>query len=78
MQSSEKPRNVRNLTNAMLRLKREHRRLDQLIVFEGRHMLPDSLRLQRLKRLRLTVKERFQSLENLLRTFATPVRPQVA
>ena len=78
MQSSPKPRNARSLTNAMLRLKREHRRLDQLIVFEDRLKAPDSLKLQRLKRLRLAVKEKLQSLEQMLRAMATPVRPQTA
>ena len=78
MQNSQKPRNLRNLTNALLRLKREHSRLDQQIVFEGGHKMPDSLKLQRLKRLRLAAKEKLHALERGLRALATLVRPQTA
>jgi hypothetical protein len=44
------------------RLTRIHRRLDDEIRRELRHRLPDSLRLLRLKKLRLAVKDRLYAL----------------
>ena len=52
------------MSSATYRLTRIHRSLDEAIQRELTRRLPDSLRLLRLKRLRLSVKDR---LHNLMR-----------
>lgn len=73
-----KQRNVRNLVDQTQRLKRQHHRLQQLIARESRHKLPDFLRLQHLKRLRLSVKERIHRMDGVLRTISKPTPPHPA
>ena len=50
------------MSSATYRLTHIHRRLDEAIAGETSRRLPDSLRLLRLKRLRLAVKDRLASL----------------
>lgn len=50
------------MSSATYRLTQTHRRLDEAIWREMRRPLPDSLRLLRLKRLRLAVKDRLATL----------------
>jgi hypothetical protein len=50
------------MSSATYRLTRIHRSLDESITSEMRKRLPDSLRLLRLKRLRLAVKDRLTAL----------------
>ena len=52
------------MSSAAYRLTHIHRRLDDAITRETARRLPDSLRLLRLKKLRLAVKDR---LANLMR-----------
>ena len=50
------------MSSATYRLTQTHRRLDEEITREMRRRLPDSLKLLRLKRLRLAVKDRLAGL----------------
>ena len=50
------------MSSATYRLTQTHRRLDDAITQELRRRLPDSLKLLRLKRLRLAVKDRLTAL----------------
>lgn len=50
------------MSSAAYRLTHIHRRLDDAIDNESRRRLPDSLRLLRLKKLRLAVKDRLATL----------------
>jgi hypothetical protein len=50
------------MSSATYRLTRIHRSLDDAISQEMRRRLPDSLKLLRLKRLRLAVKDRLTAL----------------
>ncbi|HEX8363996.1 MAG TPA: DUF465 domain-containing protein [Allosphingosinicella sp.] len=50
------------MSSATYRLTRIHRRLDDAIGLEMQRRLPDSLRLLRLKKLRLAVKDRLTAL----------------
>ena len=50
------------MSSATYRLTHTHRRLDEEITREMRRRLPDSLKLLRLKRLRLAVKDRLARL----------------
>ncbi|TFI58634.1 DUF465 domain-containing protein [Sphingomonas parva] len=50
------------MSSATYRLTRIHRRVDDAILREMSRRLPDSLRLLRLKKLRLAVKDRLASL----------------
>ena len=50
------------MSSATYRLTRIHRSLDEAIREEMRRRLPDSLKLLRLKRLRLAVKDRLTAL----------------
>ncbi|PSJ40598.1 hypothetical protein C7I55_09745 [Sphingomonas deserti] len=50
------------MSSATYRLTQTHRRLDDAIAQELRRRLPDSLKLLRLKRLRLAVKDRLTAL----------------
>ena len=50
------------MSSATYRLTQTHRRLDDAITEELRRRLPDSLKLLRLKRLRLAVKDRLTAL----------------
>ncbi|MEA3016384.1 MAG: hypothetical protein QOI38_1106 [Sphingomonadales bacterium] len=50
------------MSSASYRLTRIHRRLDDAIRLEMQRRLPDSLRLLRLKKLRLAVKDRLAAL----------------
>ena len=50
------------MSSATYRLTQTHRRLDEEITREMRRRLPDSLKLLRLKRLRLAVKDRLTRL----------------
>jgi hypothetical protein len=50
------------MSSATYRLTHIHRRLDEAIAGEASRRLPDSLRLLRLKRLRLAVKDRLAAL----------------
>lgn len=78
MPSKPKIGNARTLSSLTQRLKRQHRRLEQLIARESRHKLPDFLRLQHLKKLRLSVKERLTHTEGVMRTIGKPIRPDAA
>ena len=49
------------LSNSTFRLTRIHRNLDDAIRSEMRRRLPDSLKLLRLKRLKLAVKDRLST-----------------
>ena len=50
------------MSSATYRLTHIHRRLDEAIASETSRRLPDSLKLLRLKRLRLAVKDRLATL----------------
>lgn len=50
------------MSSATYRLTRIHRRLDDAIRLEMQRRLPDSLRLLRLKKLRLAVKDRLAAM----------------
>lgn len=50
------------MSAATFRLTDIHRRLDEAITRESRALLPDSLKLLRLKKLRLSVKDRLAAL----------------
>lgn len=50
------------MSSATYRLTRIHRSLDDAIASEMRRRLPDSLKLLRLKKLRLAVKDRLTAL----------------
>jgi hypothetical protein len=50
------------MSSAAYRLTHIHRRLDEAIDQETKRRLPDSLRLLRLKKLRLAVKDRLATL----------------
>ena len=50
------------MSSSTYRLTRIHRSLDDAISHEMRRRLPDSLRLLRLKKLRLAVKDRLAAL----------------
>jgi hypothetical protein len=50
------------MSSSTYRLTQTHRRLDEAIAREMRHRLPDSLKLLRLKKLRLAVKDRLARL----------------
>jgi hypothetical protein len=50
------------MSSATWRLTRIHRRIDDAIQLEMQRRLPDSLRLLRLKKLRLAVKDRLAVL----------------
>lgn len=50
------------MSSATYRLTHIHRRLDDAITHEMRRRLPDSLKLLRLKKLRLAVKDRLAIL----------------
>ena len=50
------------MSSAAYRLTHIHRRLDDAITLEMRRRLPDSLKLLRLKKLRLAVKDRLSIL----------------
>ena len=50
------------MSSSTYRLTRTHRRLDDAISNEMSRRLPDSLKLLRLKRLRLAVKDRLATL----------------
>ena len=50
------------MSSATYRLTHIHRRLDEAIASESSRRLPDSLKLLRLKRLRLAVKDRLTAL----------------
>lgn len=50
------------MSSATYRLTQTHRRLDDAIAHEMRRRLPDSLKLLRLKKLRLLVKDRLAKL----------------
>jgi len=50
------------MSSSTYRLTQTHRRLDDAITLEARRLLPDSLKLLRLKRLRLAVKDRLAGL----------------
>ncbi len=49
------------MSNSTYRLTRIHRNLDEAIRAEMRRRLPDSLKLLRLKRLKLAVKDRLST-----------------
>ncbi len=49
------------MSNSTFRLTRIHRSLDEAIRAEMRRRLPDSLKLLRLKRLKLAVKDRLSA-----------------
>jgi hypothetical protein len=51
-----------NMSSATYRLTHIHRRLDDAIASEASRRLPDSLKLLRLKKLRLAVKDRLATL----------------
>jgi hypothetical protein len=51
-----------NMSSATYRLTRIHRSLDDAIRMELKRKLPDSLRLLRLKKLRLAVKDRLTAM----------------
>ena len=78
MPSKAKTGNARTLSSLIQRLKRQHRRLEQLIARESRHRLPDFLKLQHLKKLRLNVKEKLVHTEGIMRTIGKPIRPDAA
>lgn len=78
MPSEPKSRNLRSLSNLTQRLKRQHRRLEQMIARESGHKLPDFLRLQHLKKHRLNVKQRIHQIEGVLRAIGKPIRPDAA
>lgn len=50
------------MSSSTYRLTHTHRRLDDAITAEMRRRLPDSLKLLRLKKLRLLVKDRLATL----------------
>lgn len=50
------------MSSTAYRLTHIHRRLDEAIASEASRRLPDSLKLLRLKRLRLAVKDRLATL----------------
>ncbi len=50
------------MSSSAYRLTHIHRRLDEAIASEAGRRLPDSLRLLRLKKLRLAVKDRLATL----------------
>ncbi|MEA3065937.1 MAG: hypothetical protein QOJ27_2389 [Sphingomonadales bacterium] len=50
------------MSSATYRLTHIHRRLDEAIASEASRRLPDSLKLLRLKKLRLAVKDRLAAL----------------
>jgi uncharacterized protein len=50
------------MSSSTWRLTQTHRRLDEAIAREMRRRLPDSLKLLRLKKLRLAVKDRLATL----------------
>ncbi|HEY5723714.1 MAG TPA: DUF465 domain-containing protein [Allosphingosinicella sp.] len=50
------------MSSSTYRLTRTHRRLDDAISMEMSRRLPDSLKLLRLKKLRLAVKDRLATL----------------
>ena len=50
------------MSSALYRLTRTHRSLDEAISLEMGRRLPDSLKLLRLKKLRLAVKDRLTTL----------------
>ena len=50
------------MSSSTYRLTQTHRRLDEAIAQEMRRRLPDSLKLLRLKKLRLAVKDRLARL----------------
>jgi len=50
------------MSSSTYRLTQTHRRLDDAISREMRRLLPDSLKLLRLKKLRLAVKDRLATL----------------
>jgi hypothetical protein len=50
------------MSSSTYRLTQTHRRLDEAIASEMSRRLPDSLRLLRLKKLRLAVKDRLATL----------------
>ena len=50
------------MSSAAYRLTHTHRRLDEAIASETSRRLPDSLKLLRLKKLRLAVKDRLATL----------------
>lgn len=78
MPNKPKTRNMRSLSALTQRLKRQLHRLEQLIRRESRHKLPDFLALQRLKKLRLKVKENLCKVEGVMRTIGKPIRPNPA
>ena len=78
MTTVARPRRVRALINSIQRLKREHHRLDQQIAVESRSKIPDVLKLQRLKRLKLLAKEKLVALEGMVNGVCKPVRPRIA
>lgn len=50
------------MTSQIFRLLGQHQRLDEAVRREQRRRLPDTLRLQRLKKLKLAVKDRLRAL----------------
>ncbi|MEM9138777.1 MAG: YdcH family protein [Pseudomonadota bacterium] len=78
MRNAEKATNARTLSMLYQRLKRQHHQLDQKIASESQHKLPDFLRLQKLKRLRLRVKEQICQVDGVLRTIGKPIWPDAA
>lgn len=50
------------MTSQIFRLLGQHQRLDEALRREQRQRLPDAMRLQRLKKLKLAVKDRLRAL----------------
>lgn len=71
-------RNTRIMSMLVQRQKRKHHRLDQAIASESKSKLPDLLKLQRLKRLRLRIKDEIFRLDGVMRTIGKPIRPDAA
>ena len=78
MPNDKKARRVQTMSMLAQRLKRQHHRLDQVIASESRNKLPDFLKLQRLKRLRLRVKDKLFEVEGVMRTIGKPIWPGAA
>ncbi len=53
------------MTSQIFRLLGQHQQLDESLRREQRQLWPDSMRLQRLKKLKLAVKDRLRALTTL-------------
>jgi len=53
------------VTSQIFRLLGQHQQLDESLRREQRQLWPDSMRLQRLKKLKLAVKDRLRALTTL-------------